>query len=304
MGKLIIKDNKIVGVDTGTQSIQFKGPKDNFNPNPSPVSQNTVEKPKPELPPSTVTGTTAEKYAKNLILPGTFGMEPGAGIINQQLRGIYEGQTASPEALATAYAANYGNALGQIGRPTSQQIAQAGLENPAATLGASVAGAIPDIGVKAGAGIATGIVAANLGTGGLATPVIAAGAALTAAISIVANLKSEEMQNVKVQYKSFTASQRNIKAIITAVNGRALDPIEGVRMYNEELARIDSQERNLKMLSERDWLSKGKDELVQIESFNRVTRGQTGIMLRNAIINPDPTLVLNFPIDETLSEEQ
>lgn len=200
--------------------------------------------------------------------------------------------------------------VAEIGRPNP-------LEGETPTVGQSLKNIAPEIGAnilqKGAAGAATG--AATGAIAGSVVPIIgtAAGAAggaiagavggvVVGAVNILGTLKEEEKQNVRIAYKSYTTSKTNIKAIIDGINKGALDPVDAVDLYNRELAKIDAAQRDLKALAEREWLTKAKDELVAIESFNAAQRATTSARLQLAIMQPNPNQNFDFGIEELLSE--
>ena len=175
----------------------------------------------------------------------------------------------------------------------------------------SLTGSIGDIGAniltKAGTGAAGGALAGVVTGGALSAPGAAAGAAGGVIYGLgtsIQEMKEDAIQNTKVQYKVLTTSESNLKLIVSSVNKGQLDPVEGLRLYNRELAAIDQAEANLKKLGERDW-SKSKDELVAIESFNRFGRQQLNRMMAEAVVAPGTTNVSSesaFPTEQPTTE--
>lgn len=195
----------------------------------------------------------------------------------------------------------------QIGQITPEQQAAADAQN---NMGSLTQGIIPEVlssvGSKAATGAAIGATA-GLATGGTlslpAAGVGAIGGAVYGAATILSHLKEEAIQNTKVQKISASKAQTNIKAIIDGVNKGLVDPVDAVDLYNREIAKIDRAERNLKLLEEKDWLSKAKDELIAIQTFNDVGRAQSAALLNAAIIRPNPAQNYDLPIIQLDAED-
>ena len=149
--------------------------------------------------------------------------------------------------------------------------------------------------------IAPNLISTGIGAGLGALVGGPAGAAVGAFIgggpSIISSLKENEIQNTKTEYAGFIKSQSTLKSIIDGLNKGYLDPIDAVNLYNSELSRIDVAERNLKALSEREWLSKSKDELIKIQAFNETQRPLIENMLRQALQTPNPNQIFDIPLD-------
>jgi len=177
-------------------------------------------------------------------------------------------------------------------------------------LGASIAGAAPGVignVLQRGALGAAGGAAAGAFAGGIgAIPgAIGGGAAgvISGLATTISELREEEKQSTLIQKVSFRASKSNIKAIIDAVNKNLISPMDAISLYNRELAKIDRVERNLKMLSEREWLSKAKDELIMVQQFNDFERQRTALMLEQALLRPNPNAPLMSLASDFLESE-
>lgn len=165
---------------------------------------------------------------------------------------------------------------------------------PEATLGASLAGAGPDILASVATGAAIGAVGGVAFGGVGAIPGAVIGGIAGGIRGVLTSLKDEERQNVKVYRVTASESKNNIKTIINGVNAGMIDPIDATRLYRRELIKINEVERNLRLMSERDWLTKAKDELVKIQDFNSWERDYTEQLLLESIATPNPVKVLTM----------
>lgn len=212
----------------------------------------------------------------------------------------------NPTADQLAAAANVGKV--QPTAPTTRQDITTPQPAQPGTVPAALKNIAPDIASEiiqstaSGAGLGALAGSAVGGVGAVPGAVIgAAGGAIKGGFSVVSKLKLEQRQNVKVEFKNYSDSVKNIKSILDGVNKGTVDSIEAVDLYNRELEKIDAAEVKLKILGEHEWLSKAKDELVQIQSFNDVQRQKTATALQQAILNPDPKKVyfIDIPTDTT-----
>ena len=156
----------------------------------------------------------------------------------------------------------------------------------AGTIGAGI-GAF-GAGIGAAPGAALGAVAGGIG------------GAVSALFSSIGTLKSEMRQTATEQKATFTSSKTAIKDIINSVNhGYPYKPGEAEELFESELARIDRAERNLKQLSENNWLSKAKDDLTRIETWNRAGKLRAIRDMQLALLKPNP----NAPIQDYAEPE-
>lgn len=183
----------------------------------------------------------------------------------------------------------------QIGVITPEQQALAAEQNPIVS-GSATGDVLAAIGSKAAAGAATGAAAGLLGSAGtLSAPGAAVGAiggVVVGALTIIPELKEQYIQNTKVQKITAGKAINNIKAIIEYAD-KGGDPVLAVGLFNQELAKIDRSERNLKALDENDW-AKAKDELAAITSFNAIGRNMAEVMLYQAITNPSSSKQFDY----------
>lgn len=193
---------------------------------------------------------------------------------------------------------------------------QAAIQSKDMGVGSSLKGIIPEVASNVISRTATGAAGGAIGGGllGSVVPVLGTGigagagailggvgGAISGFGSIISNLKTEEKQKTKIEYKDFTTSRTNIKAIIQyAKNGG--DPIEAQILYDKEVRKIYRAEANLKTLSEREWLTKAKDELIAIQGF-RDNQIVYDTMLRNAILQ-NPNVNFEFPTEEVVVENE
>jgi len=117
--------------------------------------------------------------------------------------------------------------------------------------------------------------------------------------------KLNQRQGVKEQATIFSTSVSNLNEIKNAVNKGEISPDDAIIMWNEELKNINEAERKLiettnGNLGLNAFLSGGKDELVKIESFNRVDKFLMRRQFEQAILNPNPD---NISYINTLPEE-
>lgn len=164
--------------------------------------------------------------------------------------------------------------------------------------------------VGAGTGLTAGLIAAPL-TGGLSVPVATSLGALTggtaAAIRSVKNeLKAEAKEDVAASNAEFVGARKAMKRVVSDVNQRYIDPSEGVRIFNLNVAKINKVERQLKELTRdnlRDYLSDGSTQYAKILEFNSAGgEGETlRLSLAGAIEKPDPSKVY-IPDIEDLGE--
>ena len=180
-------------------------------------------------------------------------------------------------------------------------------------LSKSIKGAIPgiitNIVTKTGAGAAGGAISGGIlgsiipgagtaiGAGGGAI-IGGAGGFVTGAFSAINELKEEEQQQTKIEYKSFTDARTRLKAVVTYA--KTGDPIKAITMWDNEKARIYRAESNLKSLSERDWLSKAKDELGAILNF-RDRESEYDQMFIDAL-NKNPNPEFEFDLGEEAAQ--
>lgn len=230
------------------------------------------------------------------------------GATKQQAVAIAAGQTANQGNQISVEEANKARAALQeiasgVGKVPALTDAERQAQLEGTSLGDILKSAAPDIGLRAGAaGAGAGV------AGAIASAPVAAAVGTAAAgaffISTLSNLKGEAQQNVKIEYDSYRAFKTNIKSIIDGVNKGLIDPINARDMYNNELAKLDRAERRLKALSDKEWLTKGKDELVKIQEFNDVQRPQITALLQQAILAPDPTRTLILEPDQVDNNQQ
>lgn len=181
--------------------------------------------------------------------------------------------------------ANDQNALNALNAPQPDQ---------QANISGGVLPSLSELGSAAPNVVAEGIVGAGIGAlGGPASVVtVPVGAALGIVHGLISNLKSQAMEETAAQYADYRSSLINIKSIIYDVNHGG-DPMDGVMLYNREIAKINMQESNLKALSERDWLTKAKPDLVRIEEFKNGQEQMYHARLIAAINKPDPTYTMD-----------
>lgn len=141
----------------------------------------------------------------------------------------------------------------------------------------------------AGAGALAGAALAPA-TAGASVPIGAGIGLLTSVLGKVGLAKRNDVAEAR---NNFVNARGNIKAIIQATNQGILDPIDAVSMYNQQLASINLAERQLKELTDNDldkFLSGGKDELADIQSFRQI-QDIYQRRLQEAIIAPNPNAV-------------
>ena len=186
--------------------------------------------------------------------------------------------------------------LGTIG-----QVPEAQGVNPEYTIGSTLKDIAPDIAANILQSTATGaglgaLGGAAIGGVGAVPGAVVGGAAgfIKAAFQIVGDLKEHQRYYGQIEYRDFTTSVKGLKAVIVyAKNGG--DPVDARNLYNDLIANIYRQERNLKQLEEQDWLSKAKKPLTAIQNF-RETQATYDLALENALLQ-NPNAIYDFPLE-------
>lgn len=184
-------------------------------------------------------------------------------------------------------------ALEQIGQAGSATMSpeSPGIEN--ALVGGLIgAGSVVAGGALAGAvsGAATGAAAGSVVPG--------AGTAVGAVGGFVAGfggaLIKDARQSVKQEFNTFTNSRNNLQKIVDAANA-GMDPLEAVRLYNQELTKIATARAELKLKTDNsvtNFLGQPGDELQDIENFYTVEFAMYNEQMAQAIAMPDPNKLM------------
>ena len=167
-------------------------------------------------------------------------------------------------------------------------------ENIKSALAGILAGTVSQVAVGAAGGAVVGSAAGGIGAGpGAAIGAVGFGVKGFVS-SIKTEVKAEAGEDTSAINAQFAADRRTLGKVITAVNRGDIDPATGVRYFNEIIARIDKEERQMKQLTStdlQDWLSGGSTVMAKIAAFN-APRGEKEVRedeLRGAVIAPDPT---------------
>ena len=170
------------------------------------------------------------------------------------------------------------------------------------------ANTIRDIASFAGGGAITGSVVPGVGTAiGLG---VGAGIGLIKSlVGHISILKQESQQTIREQTATLISSKSAINKIRYAANKGLIDGETARDLFNNQLAKIDRAERNLKQVDERFWNSKTKDDLIRIQNWNDNERRVATIELQMAILNPNPNAIppselMDSSFDNTIEENQ
>lgn len=151
-----------------------------------------------------------------------------------------------------------------------------------------------NVGQGAAKGAALGATAGVVGapvTEGVSIPVLAAGGAavggISAAFGVIPALKSEYGQISGAEVKTATGANRILNSIITDANNKITSPEVLQQRWAYEWQRIDQAKANTLKLSEKDWLTKAKPNLVAFENLE-MARSTYNNRFAMALIKPDP----------------
>lgn len=205
--------------------------------------------------------------------------------------------------IQTAQEQQASQAIQTLGQQTAEQqnrnvVRGEGIVGQAVTAGAGIAGGIA--GAKAGA--ALGAVAAPF-TGGASIPVGAAIGAVGGAIGgTYTKIGFQKRQDVKQALTVYTQAKSNMGWILTETNAGRLSPAQASELWSEQLANLNSAERNLKQDTDTNldrFLSGGSDELAKVTGFKqRVPFLQTQLAM--AMLKPNPNSITNLNEIDTI----
>ena len=195
-------------------------------------------------------------------------------------------------------------AIQNLGTQTPEQqnrnvVRGEGIIGQAQTAAAGVGGAI-----AGGLGAAGSVAAIGAGIGALGGPVspltVPVGAAIGAIVGGIGGgltkISYQKKQDVKQALTVYTQAKSNMGWIITETNAGRLSPAQASELWSEQLANINSAERNLKQDTDTNldrFLSGGSDELSKVTGFKqRIPFLQTQLAM--AMLKPNPNSITNL----------
>lgn len=164
------------------------------------------------------------------------------------------------------------------------------------TQGDVLQGAIKGAGVGAVGGAVSGGVVGGI-VGGIA------GALIGAVNAHYSSLKENYQEQTGAEYQTYKDTKKNINAVVDNLN-QGGDPIEGVRVYNEQIMQIKQARANLEYLSRIEPASYAKN-LNELRAINNFLINQKPLVdqkVQDAILAPNPTKTLSLPSDYGLED--
>lgn len=208
------------------------------------------------------------------------------GVVQREEVLLAEQQAAQRQAVAEQ--------LGQI-TPEEQQKSPISQEQ---AVKVGTAGVIPGVIAGAGAGAAAGL------AGGPAAPItiplgIVAGAAAGFFTGYKANIGAQKKGIIRGQKTNVADAEKNLMFLISIQNQGKGDPVLNQELFNEGLSVIAESYEQLKLdTMDQQALFTGQDgtpQLMKFETFYRTGRDVALIVaMQEAIINPDPSKVVDF----------